>query len=65
MPAKGASEEPPGNLLELLARLKGPKSFDERMAEAEEAVREPVLWTCPPNPFIRAYDSFQESDPRI
>jgi hypothetical protein len=43
MPAKRASEEPPGNLLNLLARLKGPKSYDERMAEAEEAVRERVL----------------------
>ena len=37
--AQGESEEGPRNFLDLLVKLKGPKSFDERMAEAEEALR--------------------------
>jgi hypothetical protein len=41
--AQGESEEGPRNFLDLLVKLKGPKSFDERMAEAEEALRERVL----------------------
>ena len=41
--AREGPNQPPQSLLDVLVQLKGPKSFDERMAEAEEVVRERVL----------------------
>lgn len=41
--AQEAPDQAPKSLLDVLVQLKGPQSFDERMAEAEEMVRERVL----------------------